>query len=44
MLNHYKIFFRHELMKKIELIFEYHFLIHYVIELDNDEEYYENKL
>ena len=40
MLNHYKIFFHHELMKKIELIVEYHFLIHYVIELDNDGEYY----
>jgi len=39
-LNHYKIFFHHELMKKIELIYEYHFVIHYVIELDNDDEHY----
>ncbi len=39
MVNHYKISFLHELMKKIELTFEYHFLIHYVFALDNDDEH-----
>jgi hypothetical protein len=44
MVNHYKISFRHELMKRIELMFEYHFVIHYVFELDNDVEHYDRLL
>ena len=37
--NHCRISFHHEPMKRIESMFEYRFVIHYVLELDNDDEH-----
>lgn len=42
--NRYRISFLRALTKKIESMFESHFLVHYVIVLDNDDEHYKKEV